>query len=123
VARYFTHELGECNPNWVRFFWPRSHHPESNWVITFQDRGYWLPLWPVIIGSAPDSAICVHDPNVSGKHAELQVELERVHLLDLGSSSGILVDGEPIQETWLRGREAIEIGALRFSVLRFGRLD
>jgi len=66
----------------------------------------------VTIGRAPDNAIVLSDPSVSGHHAQLELSGDTYRLKDLDSTNGTRVNGIPTTETLLRFDDRIRFGAL-----------
>jgi|ERR1700736_4423143 len=66
----------------------------------------------VTIGRAPDNAIVIDDPSVSGRHAHLELSGETYRIKDLESTNGTRVNGHPITETALRFDDRIRFGAI-----------
>jgi pSer/pThr/pTyr-binding forkhead associated (FHA) protein len=66
----------------------------------------------VTIGRAPDNAIHLGDPSVSGKHAQLMAAGATYHLVDLDSTNGTQVNGQPITRVTLRPNDRIRFGKL-----------
>lgn len=56
-----------------------------------------LQMGDVLVGRAPESGITILDGEVSRHHAQIQVAPGRVQVVDLGSTNGTLVNGEPIR--------------------------
>ncbi|MBN1946630.1 MAG: AgmX/PglI C-terminal domain-containing protein [Bradymonadales bacterium] len=70
----------------------------------------------VKIGSLPTSHLQIKDPQVSGIHAVVEVSGDTVYCIDLGSSSGTVVDGERTNKAQLSNGSILEFGSTR---LRF----
>jgi len=71
----------------------------------------------VTIGRGAAAMLQVDDPDLADLHAVVNVNDDgRVQLLDLGSPSGTKVNGEVINNAFLRSGDQIEVGALRVSV-------
>ncbi len=66
----------------------------------------------VTIGRGPDNAIQLGDPSVSGKHAQLMAAGGTYHLVDLDSTNGTRVNGNPITRVTLRPGDRIRFGKL-----------
>ena len=73
---------------------------------------------PVLLGQSPACELRLSDRTVSRRHASLEVDGDRVHLRDLGSTNGTRVDGITVDGAWLAGGETIRIGE---TVLSIGR--
>ena len=71
------------------------------------------------IGSAAGNDLQISDETVSGFHCEIRVAADRVHVVDLGSLNGTVVDGVHVNEAFLRNGSLIRLGAakLRFELL------
>lgn len=65
------------------------------------------------VGRKPECGLVLKDGSVSGKHAELRVEGERVELVDLGSTNGTRVSGEKIEQAVLSHGDALLFGNVR----------
>lgn len=81
-------------------------------VLEINGRNYSCHSFPVVLGRSSHADITVEDTGVSRRHLEI-IEQEGTYLaVDLGSTNGSYVNGEP-----LRGRRALTNG----SVLGMGR--
>ncbi len=71
------------------------------------------------LGRSPDNDLILRDPATSGHHARVELRGEQFWIVDLGSTNGTLVNGEPVQEKELNHGDRITIGqnAVHFSVL------
>jgi hypothetical protein len=63
-----------------------------------------------ILGRGTDCDLRLVDPGVSRHHAELRVEDGEVVLLDLGSTNGTFVDGQPVRRVSLRDGTRVTLG-------------
>jgi two-component system response regulator GlrR len=72
------------------------------------------------IGSAPGNDLQLVDETVSGFHCEIRVAGDGVHIVDLGSLNGTVVDGVHVKEAFLRNSSLVRLGA---SKLRFELAD
>ncbi len=66
----------------------------------------------ITIGRSPENAIQLHDPSVSGRHAQLQLTGDTYELRDVGSTNGTRVNGETITAVLLRAGDQIRFGGL-----------
>jgi len=66
------------------------------------------------IGRGSENDLQVLDEAAAERHCEIRVAEGGVTVHDLGSSSGILVDGEPVLEAVLRPGSRLQIGAVEF---------
>jgi len=71
------------------------------------------------LGRSPDNDVILRDPATSGHHARLERRGDQFWLVDLGSTNGTLVNGEPIQEKELNHGDRVTIGqnAVTFSLI------
>jgi pSer/pThr/pTyr-binding forkhead associated (FHA) protein len=71
------------------------------------------------IGRSPDNDLILRDPATSGHHARLERRSAQFFVVDLGSTNGTLVNGEPVQERELHSGDRVTIGQnlVRFSIL------
>ena len=62
--------------------------------------------------------IQIHDPEVSSRHCQLEIRGEVGHLVDLGSTNGIVVEGSPVKSCLLSHLAEFRIGSttLMFTV-------
>ena len=74
---------------------------------------------PLRIGRSPDNDLMLRDPATSGHHARIERRATQFWIVDLGSTNGTLVNGEPIQEKELNHGDRITIGqnAVHVSIL------
>ena len=74
---------------------------------------------PLRLGRSPDNDVILRDPATSGHHARLEQRGDQFWIVDLGSTNGTLVNGEPIQEKELKDGDRVTIGqnAVQFSVI------
>jgi len=68
------------------------------------------------VGRRPECGLILKDGSVSGKHAEIRVEGERVELVDLGSTNGTRVSGHKIERAVLGHGDAVLFGNVRASL-------
>lgn len=64
----------------------------------------------VAIGRSREADIVVADPNVSRRHAELRRDESGWHVVDLGSTNGIRVNGRRVDQVGLSAGDRITIG-------------
>jgi transcriptional regulator with PAS, ATPase and Fis domain len=62
------------------------------------------------IGSRPDSGLCLKDPTVSRKHAEISRTAEGFLLQDLGSTNGTFLNGVQVDRAYLRNGAIVTVG-------------
>jgi pSer/pThr/pTyr-binding forkhead associated (FHA) protein len=71
------------------------------------------------LGRSPDNDVILRDPATSGHHARLERRGDQFWVVDLGSTNGTFVNGEPIQEKQLSHGDRLTIGqnSVHFAVL------
>jgi hypothetical protein len=75
-----------------------------------QQRNYDLVTATTLLGRGTDCDLRLVDPGVSRHHAELRVEGGEVILVDLGSTNGTFVNGQPIKHVVLTDGMQITLG-------------
>ena len=65
------------------------------------------------VGRLPYFPICIQEPSVSRRHAELIVSDSRVTVRDVGSRYGTFIDGRQIQTLPLRPGQWIQFAEVR----------
>lgn len=76
----------------------------------------------VTIGRATDNMVCLHHPGVSAHHARIERVGESYHLIDLGSTNHIYVNGKREKDYLLQTNDKVRIGPYVF-VYTDGVLD
>lgn len=73
----------------------------------------------VRLGRSPDNDVILRDPATSGHHARLERRGEAFWIVDLGSTNGTFVNGEPVQEKQLNDGDRLTIGqnSVHFSLV------
>ena len=80
------------------------------------------PLQPpgLVIGRGSDADLRINDPGISRRHAQIRVSAPgpqlNVDIVDLGSTNGIMVNGQRVQQSALHEGSRIEIGSTRMLV-------
>ena len=71
------------------------------------------------VGRSPDNDMVLRDPATSGHHARIERRGQQFWIVDLGSTNGTLVNGEPVQEKELNHGDRITIGqnAVSFGIV------
>jgi hypothetical protein len=79
------------------------------------------PLQPpgLVIGRGSDADLRINDPGISRRHAQIRVTAGtqvKIDIIDLGSTNGIVVNGQRVQQAPLHEGSRIEIGSTRMLV-------
>jgi len=80
------------------------------------------PLQPpgLVIGRGTEADLRINDPGISRRHAQIRVNAAgpqvQIDIIDLGSTNGITVDGQRVQQAALQEGSRIEIGSTRMLV-------
>ena len=73
-------------------------------------RSYELTTPVTLLGRGTDCDLRLVDPGVSRHHAELRVEGQQVILVDLGSTNGTFVNGQPVRRVELTDGTRVTLG-------------
>ncbi|RRD45923.1 DUF3662 and FHA domain-containing protein [Tessaracoccus sp. OH4464_COT-324] len=98
----------------------RSDTPGGRLVI--EVHGVRHPLMPpgIVIGRGADADLRLNDPGVSRRHALIAVsgtpDRPIVTIEDLGSTNGVIVNGQKVSKTALREGARIELGNTRMLI-------
>jgi len=68
------------------------------------------------LGRRESCDICLRFPNVSGRHCELIFHDGYWYVRDLGSTNGVKVNGQRVQQKVLRPGDEVSIGKRRFTI-------
>ena len=88
-----------------------------------------LPPGGLDLGRAPENGLCLPEPEVSRRHARLQVsaDLKSVELLDLGSTNGVFVNGRRVladpNPVLLKAEDVIRVGKHAFKLKHMDALE
>lgn len=80
----------------------------------FAGSEFHIVLGDIVVGRSPDCDVVVDHPSVSKHHIRITTRSGEVRLLDLGSSNGVLVNGERTRDHALTAGDVVELGVLRF---------
>jgi pSer/pThr/pTyr-binding forkhead associated (FHA) protein len=74
----------------------------------------------LVIGRGSEADLRINDPGISRRHAQIRVSPAgqglHIDIVDLGSTNGIMVNGQKVQQAALREGSRIEIGSTRMLV-------
>ncbi len=79
--------------------------------LSTNDRRYEVTKQVVLLGRSQECDIRLADPNVSRKHAELRQEGTAYWVVDLGSTNGTEVNGQPTKRAKLEHGDTITLGS------------
>ena len=89
-------------------------------MLEIGEKQYLLTKDKTIIGRGSNCDIVIDDPGISRKHARIVVlgegEEQQIAIEDLGSTNGIVIDGQRVRQADLRPGSRIEIGSTRMSI-------
>jgi pSer/pThr/pTyr-binding forkhead associated (FHA) protein len=66
---------------------------------------------PRLVGRSVDADIRLDDPEIAERHARLELHGDFVHLRDLGSAEGSVVNGQPVRDALLRPGDQVVFDA------------
>lgn len=102
-------------------------------AVILEVNGMKHPLEPpgIVIGRGTEADLQINDPGVSRRHAEIRVSAgqnpPKVSVVDLGSTNGMLVNGQRVEQATLDEGGTVKIGnttmTIRFVTSREGRTD
>lgn len=87
--------------------------------LVLEVNGMRHPLQPpgFTIGRGSDADVRINDPGISRRHAEVQVQAGgAMRIVDLGSTNGIVVNGQRVRQADLAEGSRIEIGTTRMLI-------
>lgn len=98
------------------------------WVlrVQFGGRSIRVPVAkPLLVGRSPDCDVIVHAPGVSRRHCSVEPAAsgEGLWIRDLGSSLGLFLGDQPVQEALLAEGDAVAVGRAWLFVQRDATLD
>jgi hypothetical protein len=75
------------------------------------DSAYYLSHPVTVVGRAAECDLRLNETDVSRRHAEFRYADGEVELIDLGSTNGVLVNGQPAARASLRDGDRIDVGS------------
>ena len=91
-----------------------SGQPDSHFPIRVRD---------FVIGRGDDSGLLLPNVSVSRQHARVVVDAAGVHIRDLNSSNGTLVNGQKVEVWDLSNGDELRVGKFNLVFLGDGRTD
>ena len=88
-------------------------------VLSGQTAGNQVPIEAerLTLGRGPGVDCSFDDQAMSRQHAIVEFGAEGFRIRDLGSTNGILLNGEPVQSAELSHGDRLDIGSLEFQVV------
>jgi DNA-binding NtrC family response regulator len=92
-------------------------------VVAGPDRGARFPLGTdsLLVGSAGDVDLVLHDPTVSARHAEIAFGPRGYQVRDLGAKNGVLVGNVRVERAPLADGQRLRLGSTVLAVRALGR--
>ncbi|MQA86243.1 MAG: DUF2662 domain-containing protein [Streptosporangiales bacterium] len=87
-----------------------------------QQRTYELTTPVTLLGRGTDCDLRLVDPGVSRHHAELRLEGDTVTLIDLGSTNGTFLNGQPVRSVVLTDGARVTLGRTTL-IFRYDEMD
>lgn len=90
--------------------------------LVLEVNGIRHPLNPpgVVLGRGTEADLRINDPGISRRHARIEVSGDGVEQLitieDLGSTNGILINGQRVRQATLHAGSRFEIGSTRIAI-------
>ncbi|QDU93866.1 PrsW family glutamic-type intramembrane protease [Lignipirellula cremea] len=92
-------------------------------VVTGASKGkeYDLKTGRYLLGSSPQSTICIPDPSIASQHVELDVQADHVQVVDRsGAFQAVLVNGRPQSHYRAAPGDEVRIGVFAFQLINAG---
>jgi len=70
----------------------------------------------LVVGRGSEADLRINDPGVSRRHAEFRVDGDRIGVRDLGSTNGLVVDGEHTTKAMLHDGSTVRVGNTTLTV-------
>lgn len=80
------------------------------------NKSFRLPSTVTVIGRRQESDLCIPLMVVSRRHCELNLEMDRLKLRDLGSRNGTYINGQRVDQAEVNPGDKIQIGPITFAV-------
>lgn len=82
---------------------------------------YSVPRDGIVIGRSLKNAVCLTDLEASREHCKIAISKNSAQLIDLDSSNGTYVNGQPVTSTGIKIGDHISVGQTVFVVLAEGK--
>lgn len=92
-----------------------SHHAKLV-LVSSADAGAVFPIdrERVLLGRGPGVDFAFDDPEMSRQHARIDCAEDGARIRDLGSTNGLLVNGNAVQAVELKNGDRVQLGGLTF---------
>lgn len=72
----------------------------------------------LVVGRGTETDLQINDPGISRQHARFRLDGDRLTVQDLGSTNGVLIDGNPAQSATLYDGSVVRLGNTTMTVHR-----
>jgi len=72
----------------------------------------------LVVGRGTETDLQINDPGISRQHARFRLEGDRLTVQDLGSTNGVIIDGNPAQTATLYDGSVVRMGNTTMTVHR-----
>jgi DNA-binding NtrC family response regulator len=100
--------------------------PRAALVLLYADNfsdllpAYPLSTEPEVLGRDENATIRIPTTAVSRRHAEIRLDRGRFCIRDLGSTNGVIIDGQRVDEAWLEANTEVRVGDAIFKFVESG---
>lgn len=88
----------------------------ARWVLRVNGVEHPVTAAGLVIGRGSSADLQINDPGISREHARFRVDGDRLSVQDLGSTNGILIDGNPAQSASLYDGSTVRMGNTTLTV-------
>lgn len=88
----------------------------ARWVLKVNGVEHPVTSAGLVIGRGSSADLQINDPGISREHARFRLDGDRLSVQDLGSTNGILIDGNPAQSASLYDGSTVRMGNTTLTV-------
>jgi hypothetical protein len=88
----------------------------ARWVLRVNGVEHPVTAAGLVIGRGSSADLQINDPGISREHARFRLDGDRLSVQDLGSTNGILIDGNPAQSASLYDGSTVRMGNTTLTV-------